>query len=397
MAQHRVKFPADQFEILETEVKTQERAPSGFSELIPLVQVDANAETLGNLTVEFSGKAGRVTGKAGEVLNTIDFTASKATTKVFDLGFAIPIDLTDIRSAALGNLDSSRIKMEGSLEVHDESLYDLAMTGSDVEGLTGLANIPEGTGVGQVSVTTVPKNWDLPDTTGDDILNDLMECYNRTATQTKNRRPADTLVMSLPALILANGKRVTGASGRTAMQEFRQAVLEGTGRTLMVRTDHSFNGELLMYQFDRDVLRLNVAQVIRYLEEQWAGLGYIIPVHYRYSGLQIRNSFAFAKSKGILSPAALAKGANGGASGQGGGASAPVLPAPTDDDIASAVGELDRRDPEGNGNWIAGGLPNVNAVNAILETNGFAPVQRADIKRATNDATRDSLNDGASG
>ena len=299
MAQANLKFPTDAFEVLEAEVKTQEMASVDVTEIIPIVQVNPNAETLGNLSVAFQGKAGHVTGKPGEKLNTIEFTASKATTKVFDLGFAIPIDLADIRSASMGNLDSSRIKMEGSRVVYDTSIYDLALTGGDVEGLTGLSNLPAGTAEGQVSTTTQNRKWAAENTTAEMILTDMLECYNRTATQTDNVRPADTMILPLSALITANSKFLANSS-QTAMQAFRQAVQEGTGRSLIVRTNAAFGNEMLMYQFDRDVLRMNVAQTIRYLEEERDGLGYLIPVHYRYSGLQVRNSFAMARTRGFV-------------------------------------------------------------------------------------------------
>ncbi|MCH9662847.1 MAG: DUF2184 domain-containing protein [Gammaproteobacteria bacterium] len=302
MTTRKLNFPTSIFEEIEAEVLVKEYGDMNFAEIVPVNPVSPTIESLGNLTVDYTGKAGRVTGKYGEKLNTVGFTAEKDSSKVFDFGFAVPIDLEDIRAAeSQSNIDPIQVKMDAAMFVYRKSLYDVAMTGGDIDGLAGLANLPEGTGNNQIrTANAIGGKWNASGKTASQIADDLLLGYNNALTQTDNARKPDTLVMPLTAFTIANSKRLDGGLGLSAMQIFLNGVRDSGGGEVTVRTNLAFKTDMLFYQFSTDVLRMNMAQSIQFHDQQDEGLGYIVPVHYRFSGVQVRNFPAFAKVKDIL-------------------------------------------------------------------------------------------------
>ena len=329
MTQKRPNFPSDTFETLENEVLTQEYPDMNFAELIPVNVVGENTETLANLTVDFTGKAKPVTGKMGEKLNVVNAVFGKDSTAVYDFGFAIEVDLADIRASALGNIDILQEKMRAGRFAYQKSLYDMALTGNDDLGVTGLLNLPTQMGTGDLAAGTIRASaskgvW--ADATAQAIADDLTAGYSACLTQTLNSRAPDTLIMPLAAFITANTKRLDGGLGVTALASFLNGVRDSGKPVPTVRTNAGVGNDVLFYDFDPLVVRMNMAQELRFFEEQWTGLGYQVPAHFRFSGVQIRNVHALHRLVGVTTGGA---GGNSGAGGQSGGRKSPAPKAPT--------------------------------------------------------------------
>ncbi len=307
MTQKRPNFPSDTFETLENEVLTQEYPDMNFAELIPVNPVGENTETLANLTVDFTGKAKPVTGKMGEKLNVVNAVFGKDSTAVYDFGFAIEVDLADIRASALGNIDILQEKMRAGRFAYQKSLYDMALTGNSDLGVQGLLNLPTQAGqatleAGKIrsSASNVNGGWLASGTTAQQIASDLTAGYSACLTQTLNARSPNTIIMPLAAFIHANSIRLDGGLGVTAMASFLNGVRDSGKPVPTVRTNAGVGRDVLFYDFDPLVVRMNMAQELRFFEEQWDGLGYQVPAHFRFSGVQVRNVHAIHRRTGIV-------------------------------------------------------------------------------------------------
>ena len=288
-----------QFDRYTNEVLVTESANMQFARLFPIVQVPETTETLGDISVGFTGRAGLNTGKLGEVIPTVGVVYGSEKIQVWDLAFKIAWEDRDIRAT---NDPQSPYNVSEDLalaggDAYSKSLFELAMTGNGIQGVNGLATLPTGDETDDNSntlVRTTAADKTIALSTGAEILGILNAGYSAIQLQTGETRFATRIVMSTAAYMRATTEFV-GTSSETALAAFNRNLREQGKPVPLTVGSIAITNEILFYDADPRVLRMLMAQPLRYTDPDRQDNGYTRVGKYRFSGLQVRNGLAMHK------------------------------------------------------------------------------------------------------
>ncbi len=303
MTQANLNQVMDTFEYLEPTVRVKKRRPNNWEELVYPNFVPASSETVAHYTLDHTGKAKAITGKAGEKLPTVGFTTRKDDIKVIDIGFALEFDLKDEKAMLNGNINPMEQKMNAAFLQERKTIFQIIVNGGGYDGMTGFSNAPTGTGEGKISVVSQTANvkWSAGGITGDQILDDLNALYNKTGENSDGVSPANTMFIPLQALQIARSKKIANSSD-SALKAFLDSVQDTTGQPFLVRQQQAFGNDIFMGSYGEEFARINIAQTLRFGDIKPEGWGYYIPCHFAVSGLELLDSFAFARMNGVVAP-----------------------------------------------------------------------------------------------
>ncbi|MCH9666142.1 MAG: DUF2184 domain-containing protein [Gammaproteobacteria bacterium] len=301
MTQANLNRVIDTFELLEPTVRVQKRRPANWEELVFPNFVPNFVDTVAHYTLDHTGDVAEITGKAGEKLPTVGFESDKDDIRVRDFGFSLEFDLKDEKAMLQGNINPMQEKMNAAFIRERKFIFDMVINGGGIRGLTGFANAPTGTGVGEIANAsrTVTAKWDVATITGDNILDDLNSLYNKIGESTDGVSPANTMFIPLQALQIARSKRIANSSD-SALKVFVDSVQDATGEAFLVRQNQAFGKDILMGTYGEEFARINIARTLEFGDIQAVDWGYKIPCRFAVSGLQLMDSFAFAKLPGVI-------------------------------------------------------------------------------------------------
>lgn len=274
--------------------------------LIPLAtDIPDGAQSFIVIQYDMSGMAKLVSNFADDLPKATVIAQERAQV-VHTIGNAYDYSINDIKASAFSGVTLSAKKADATRRIHENKVDDLAAFGDSDANLPGLLN---NTNVPLVS--PVFGNWDDPNTTPDQMLQDMNALMWTPWLTSKELFPADTMLISS-----AEYKRVattmyasaTGIpTGQTVLTTFIENYAKAMGVTPVVEPWHKCdladaegNGPRLMaYRADPVVVELVIPRRFTQEPPQARNLTWVVNCHSTIGGVQVNYPIGAAYMDGI--------------------------------------------------------------------------------------------------
>ncbi|WP_454691136.1 DUF2184 domain-containing protein [Achromobacter aloeverae] len=289
-------FLARQLDYVKAQTYDRKLPPMQGLVLVP-VSSDAPewAETITYRSFDQVGVA-KIVGNYADDLPRADVMGKEVTVRVKDIGDSYGYNINELRASIATGTNLPTRKASAARQAVDIKLNQIALVGDTKYGLYGLLNHPN------IGETVLPNgNWLDPDTTADEILEDMDALYDGVRVQSYGvHRPN---VFGLPTAHYSKiySKRLPDSNGMTiaafflakhpglALEEVPELAGAGTA------------GANVAIVYERSELNLNLELVMPFnqLPAQPRNLELVVPCLARAAGVSVHYPLCATKGEGI--------------------------------------------------------------------------------------------------